>query len=96
MARAKYKLGTLIQVDTGTGTEHGTVDAILTHKEGYAYRLEGKDDEFIKEEDITAAFRPVVARKAAPAKKSAAKKAAAPAKRPTAKANSAESSSTVQ
>lgn len=95
MARAKYKLGTLIQVDTGSGTEHGTVDAILTHKEGYAYRMEGKEDEFVKEEDITNAFRPVVARKA-PTKKAAPKKAAA-AKKPVAqKANGADASSTVQ
>lgn len=64
MARAKYKLGTMIQIDGDQGAEHGVVDGILTTKSGYFYHLEGKEaGETVEENDITAAFRPVATRK---------------------------------
>lgn len=76
MARAKYKLGTLVQTDSGTGTEYGVVTGITTKAAGYSYHLDDSDT-VVEEDSITNAFRPIIARKVA-AKKVAKKPARKP------------------
>lgn len=64
MAKAKYKLGTMIQVTTEEGSEHGIVKAIVTSENGHQYSFASDDfSELIDEESVTGAFREVVARK---------------------------------
>ncbi len=88
MARAKFKLGTLVEIGTGEDNqdiEFGVVTAVITTREGYAYKV---DENEVKEDQILNGYRPIVARQV---KKSAPKKnAKTAAKQATKKAPEAE------
>jgi hypothetical protein len=78
--RAKYKIGTLVEVNTETGSRYLKVDAIIIDKDGVSYGFApgGPDDEDIREENVLAAYRPMVARVRKQAKKSSPRAKAQP------------------
>lgn len=79
MAKAKYKLGTLIEKNGG---KIGTVDAIITATDGYLYALKGEPiGDAVPEGEVINAFKPIVPREkkagGSPRKKSKSKQAEA-------------------
>lgn len=63
MARAKYKIGTLVQVkkENSEGTEFQTIEGIITRNDGFSYLL--RDNESVDESAIVSGYRPIPARK---------------------------------
>lgn len=64
MARAKYKLDTLIEFQDNGESRRQKVDGILVTAEGFRYRTEER--EYVTEDQITGAYRPAVARTSKP------------------------------
>lgn len=65
MAKAKFKLGTLVEVRSDGGNYLAKITAIIATNDGYMYRVsaEGREtDEEIFETDVVAAYKPVVPR----------------------------------
>ena len=61
--KAKYKLGTLVRFERGGNDGHGVVDGIITRASGFQYILDaGEANDAVTEEEITNAYRPVVAK----------------------------------
>jgi len=71
MAKAKYKLGTLIEVNhqilsedgatSEIASKHGQIVGVLATQNEHLYKLFG-DDNFYPESSVVAAYRPVTTR----------------------------------
>lgn len=73
MSKAKYKLGTLVQIKDESGEiVYGTVESVITKKAGYSYILDGSHP--VEESEIVNAYRAIAKAKGKRAKKPATSK----------------------
>jgi hypothetical protein len=102
MAKAKYKIGTLIAKSVGDEGEEkqlrfGKVAAIIVVASGFSYVMEGDDvSEAISEDDVDSAYRPVIPRQPTQKKEKPAKKAASGGSKKASKKVDAGEEATVQ
>lgn len=72
MAKAKFKIGTLVKIQDNTVVAgdvpvvnatfaHSEIDAVVTKKDGFAYQL--TNGQMISESDVICAYKPIAAAK---------------------------------
>ncbi len=60
--KAKYKLGNLVQYKIDSSQDTGTINGIVTRKEGFSYFVTGNETGEVMENDVIAAYKEVKTR----------------------------------
>ena len=62
--KPKYRIGTMIEVQRENEAKYqGIIEAVVATKNGFQYSLDADLETLFHEEEVTCAFRPIVARK---------------------------------